>query len=192
MRIFLVCIMLLIVSSCTGLPEGVTPVAGFDVNKYMGKWYEIARLDHSFERGMDKVTAEYSLRDDGGVKVINKGFSIDDDKWEQAEGKAYFVRGEQKGHLKVSFFGPFYGTYAVFEIDEENYQYAFVSGPDTSYLWLLARTPTVSEEVVTRFVEKSKGLGFDTDVLIFVRQEKMSGFIEPPMNKKYASSRVKF
>ena len=192
MRTFLVFIMLLIVSGCTGLPEGVTPVGGFDVNKYMGKWYEIARLDHSFERGMDKVTAEYSLRDDGGVKVINRGFSIDDNKWAQADGKAYFVRGEQEGHLKVSFFGPFYGTYAVFEIDEENYQYAFVSGPDTSYLWLLARTPTVSEEVVTRFVEKSKALGFDTDDLIFVRQEKISEFIEPPMNMKYAYSRVKF
>lgn len=154
--------------------------------------YEIARLDHSFERGMDKVTAEYSLRENGGVKVINRGFSIDDNKWEEAEGKAYFVRGEQEGHLKVSFFGPFYGTYAVFEIDEENYQYAFVSGPDTSYLWLLARTPSVSEEVVTRFVEKSKALGFNTDELISVRQEKISEFIEPTMNMKYTYNRVKF
>ncbi len=192
MRIFLVCIMLLIMSSCTGLPEGVTPVSDFNVNKYMGKWYEIARLDHSFERGMDKVTAEYSLRDDGGVKVINRGFSIEDNRWEQAEGKAYFVNGEQEGHLKVSFFGPFYGSYAVFAIDAKNYQYAFVSGPDTSYLWLLARTPTVNEEVVTRFVEKSKALGFDTEKLIFVRQEKMSEFIELPMNMKYADNRVKF
>ena len=192
MRIFLVCIMLLIMSSCTGLPEGVTPVGDFNVNKYMGKWYEIARLDHSFERGMDKVTAEYSLRDDGGVKVINRGFSIEDNRWEQAEGKAYFVNGEQEGHLKVSFFGPFYGSYAVFAIDAKNYQYAFVSGPDTSYLWLLARTPTVNEEVVTRFVEKSKALGFDTEKLIFVRQEKMSEFIELPMNMKYADNRVKF
>lgn len=154
--------------------------------------YEIARLDHSFERGMDKVTAEYSLRENGGVKVINRGFSIDDNKWEEAEGKAYFVRGEQEGHLKVSFFGPFYGTYAVFEIDEENYQYAFVSGPDTSYLWLLARTPSVSEEVVTRFVEKSKALVFNTDELISVRQEKISEFLEPTMNMKYTYNRVKF
>ena len=192
MRIFHVFIMLLIVSSCTGLPEGVTPVGDFDVKKYMGKWYEIARLDHSFERGMDRVTAEYSLRDDGGVKVINRGFSIDDNKWEEADGKAYFVRGEQEGHLKVSFFGPFYGTYAVFEIDEENYQYAFVSGPDTSYLWLLARTPTVSEEDITRFIEKSKALGFDTDELIFVRQEKMTEFRDPTTNMKYTYSKVKF
>jgi len=171
MRIFLVFIMLLMMNGCTGLPEGVSPVGGFDVNKYMGKWYEIARLDHSFERGMDNVTAEYSLRDDGGVKVLNRGFSVDSNKRKEIDGKAYFVKGVNEGYLKVSFFGPFYGSYVVFDLDKENYQYAFVSGPDTSYLWLLARTPTVSEEVVTRFVEKSKALGFDTDALIFVRQE---------------------
>ena len=192
MRIFLVGIMLLIVNGCTGLPEGVTPVAGFDVNKYMGKWYEIARLDHSFERGMDKVTAEYSLRDDGGVKVINRGFSIDNNRWQEVEGTARFVKGENEAYLKVSFFGPFYGTYAVFELDKENYQYAFVSGPDTSYLWLLARTPSVSEEVIKRFVEKSKALGFETEDLIFVSQEKMTKFIEPTMNMNYTYNRFKF
>lgn len=171
MRIFLIIYLLLTVSACTGLPEGVTPVAEFNVKQYLGKWYEIARLDHSFERGMDNVTAEYSLREDGGVKVVNRGFSIDDNKWEEAEGKAYFVEDENEAYLKVSFFGPFYGSYVVFDLEKENYQYAFVSGPNTSYLWLLSRKPTVSEEVVTRFIEKSNSLGFDTDKLIFVKHD---------------------
>jgi apolipoprotein D and lipocalin family protein len=168
MRVFLVVFISLFMSGCLGLPEGVYPVDGFDLNKYLGKWYEIARLDHSFERGLDRVTAEYSLRDDGGVRVINKGFSIAENKWKEAEGKAYFVRGHNDGYLKVSFFGPFYGSYVVFELDKESYQYAFVAGSKTSYLWLLSRTPTVSKELVDQFVTRSKELGFDTDNLIFV------------------------
>ena len=168
MRVFLVVFMSLFMSGCLGLPEGVNPVEEFDLNKYLGKWYEIARLDHSFERGLDRVTAEYSLRDDDGVKVLNRGFSIAENKWKEAEGRAYFVRGIDEGHLKVSFFSPFYGSYVVFELDKEKYQYAFVTGSNTSYLWLLSRTPTVSKELVDWFVKRSKELGFDTDNLIFV------------------------
>ena len=168
MREFLVVFMSLLMSGCIGLPKGVYPVKEFDLNKYLGKWYEIARLDHSFERGLDRVTAEYSFRDDGGVRVINRGFSIAENKWKEAEGKAYFVRGKDEGYLKVSFFGPFYGSYVVFELDQEKYQYAFVAGSKTSYLWLLSRTPTLSKELVDRFVKRSKELGFDTDNLIFV------------------------
>ena len=168
MRVFLVVFMSLFVSGCLGLPKGVNPVEEFDLNKYLGKWYEIARLDHSFERGLDRVTAEYSLRDDGGVKVINRGFSIAENKWKEAEGKAYFARGQDEGYLKVSFYGPFYGSYVVFELDKEKYQYAFVAGSNTSYLWFLSRKPTVSKELVDRFVKRSKELGFDTDNLIFV------------------------
>ena len=170
MRICPLFLMLCYLSSCLGLPEGVYPVKVFDINKYLGTWYEIARLDHSFERGLTKVTAEYSLRDDGGVMVINKGFSPAEKRWKKAEGKAYFVRGQDEGYLKVSFFGPFYGSYVVFELDKENYQYAFVSSNNTSYLWLLARSPNVSKELLARFVRKSKALGFDTDSLIFVEQ----------------------
>ena len=165
---FLVLLLSIFLDGCVGLPEGVHPVKEFDLNKYLGTWYEIARLDHSFERELERVTAQYSLRDDGGVRVINKGFSITENKWKEAEGKAYFVRSRNEGYLKVSFFGPFYGSYIVFELDRERYQYAFVSGPDTSYLWLLSRTPTVSKELVDRFVKRSKELGFDTDNLIFV------------------------
>jgi apolipoprotein D and lipocalin family protein len=152
------------------MPENVRPVDNFEVNKYLGKWHEIARLDHSFERGLEKVTAEYSLRSDGGIDVKNRGFSTTDNEWSEAEGKAYFVNDPGKGYLKVSFFGPFYGSYVVFELDAEDYQYAFVSGPDLSYLWLLSRTPEVSDEVISKFIEKSKSLGFDTDSLIMVKQ----------------------
>lgn len=139
---------MLLLTACVGMPDGVEPVNNFDLNRYLGKWYEIARLDHSFERGLTKISAKYSMPEDGGVKVLNKGFSIADNEWKQAEGKAYFVNAPDQGYLKVSFFGPIYGAYVIFELDKEDYQYAFVSGPDTSYLWLLSRTPTVSREVI--------------------------------------------
>ena len=169
MRLLVIGIVMVLLSGCLGLPKGVHPVREFDLEQYLGKWYEIARLDHSFERGLDRVTAEYSLREDGGIRVINKGFSITSNKWKQVEGKAYFVEGPNMGHLKVSFFGPFYGSYVVFDLDKE-YQYAFVSGANKSYLWLLARTPTVSEGLINQFVETAIDLGFETDSLIFVKQ----------------------
>jgi apolipoprotein D and lipocalin family protein len=159
-------------AGCTGLPEGIYPVKGFVLDRYLGKWYEIARLDHSFERGLDNVTAEYSLRDEGGVKVINRGYSAAENKWKEAEGKAYFVRGHDEGYLKVSFFGPFYGSYVVFELDKENYQYAFVTGNDRSYLWLMARSPSVSKALMDRFIARSKELGFDSDNLLFVEHNQ--------------------
>lgn len=161
----------LLLSGCVGLPEGVQPVGDFELDRYLGKWYEIARLDHSFERGLSRVTAEYSLREDGGVRVINRGFSAESGEWNEAEGKAYFVESPDLGYLKVSFFGPFYGSYVVFELDQEDYQYAFISGPDTSYLWLLARTPTVSAGLLQQFTERATALGFDTDQLVLVEQD---------------------
>lgn len=167
-------IALLCVSSllggCLGMPDGVTPVTGFKLDRYLGTWYEIARLDHSFERGLERVTAEYSLRDDGSVQVVNRGFDTSKGQWSEAEGKAVFVEDTGTGYLKVSFFGPFYGSYVIFELDHEGYQYAFVSGPDTSYLWLLARTPTVSDEVLQQFRSRAETLGFDLEDLILVDQ----------------------
>ena len=160
----------LLIGGCTGLPKGVQPVDHFQLNQYLGKWYEIARLDHSFERGLSHVSAEYSLRKDGGVKVINRGFSTEDGTWKEAEGRAYFVRNKNEGYLKVSFFGPFYGTYVVFDLDQKAYQHSFVAGYNKSYLWLLSRTPTVSDKLIQAFIEKSKALGFNTDELIFPEQ----------------------
>jgi len=156
---------------CTAIPEGVKPVANFKVEKYLGKWYEIARLDHSFEQGLTRVTANYTLREDGGLRVINRGYSAKENRWKEAEGKAYFVKGSDQGYLKVSFFGPFYGAYIVFELDHENYQYSLVSGPDRSYLWLLARGPEIGEDIKHILIAKAKALGFDTSKLIYVNHD---------------------
>lgn len=172
LRFIYLVLILSVIYGCTGLPENVTPVQPFELDRYLGKWYEIARLDHSFERGLERVTAEYSLREDGGVSVVNRGYSAKQAKWKTAEGKAYFVGSRDQGYLKVSFFGPFYGSYVIFELDSANYQYAFVSGPDTSYLWLLSRTPQLSQKIIDQFIEKSKAFGFAVDQLIFVQQNE--------------------
>jgi apolipoprotein D and lipocalin family protein len=158
----------MLVSACTGIPEGVSPVTGFDLNRYLGTWYEIARLDHSFERDLQQVTADYSVREDGGIRVVNRGYNTEKQAWEQAEGKAYFIGDSDVGRLKVSFFGPFYGAYNIMELDRENYQYAMISGPDRSYLWILARTPDPGQATVDRLVEQAASLGFDSEQLIFV------------------------
>lgn len=160
-----------ILTGCIGMPEGITPVSGFDVERYAGKWYEVARLDHSFERGMEQVSADYSLNKDGTVAVLNSGYLPEKNKWKQAEGKAKFVGETDVGYLKVSFFGPFYGSYVVFDLDKENYDYAFVSGPDVSFLWLMSRTRTVEPQVMESFVQQAKAAGFNTDELILVKQE---------------------
>lgn len=162
--------MALLLTGCVGIPENVKPVEQFKLEKYLGKWYEIARLDHSFERGLSRVSADYSMRSDGGVRVINRGYSEKGKAWKDAEGKAYFVGRSDQGYLKVSFFGPFYGSYVICELDHENYQYSLVCGPDTSYLWILARTPEIKKEVRDMLVAKAAALGFDTGKLIFVDQ----------------------
>lgn len=159
-----------VLSGCLGMPDSVSPVTNFELERYLGTWYEIARLDHSFERGLEQVTAQYSLKDHGGVRVLNKGYSPADEEWQEAEGKAYFVESPDTAYLKVSFFGPFYGSYVVFDLDAEGYEYAFVSGPDTSYLWLLSRTPTVTPDTMNRFMTMSHEQGFDTDAIILVNQ----------------------
>jgi apolipoprotein D and lipocalin family protein len=160
--------LVLFLMGCVGIPENVKPVDNFKLEKYLGKWYEIARLDHSFERGLIRITADYSLRDDGGVRVLNRGYSSKENSWKDAEGKAYFVERSDQGYLKVSFFGPFYGSYIVFELDHENYEYSLVCGPDKSYLWILARGPKIKEGIKDILIKKAAGLGFDTSKLIFV------------------------
>ncbi len=167
MKKFLALIMPFLFGGCLDMPEGVIPIQEFELEKYLGKWYEIARLDHSFERGLHQVTAEYELRQDGGVSVTNRGYLTSKSKWKNAQGKAYFVDQPQTGHLKVSFFGPFYGTYAIFDLGD-NYEYAFVCGSNTKYLWFLSRTPVVGQELKDHFMEKAVELGFDTEELIFV------------------------
>ena len=163
-----------LVFGCTSVPEGVKPVQGFEADRYLGTWYEIARFDHSFERGLSQITANYSMRDDGGIRVLNRGYNAEEGEWNEAEGKAYFVEDEQTGHLKVSFFGPFYASYVVAELDKENYRYSLVTGPDKTYLWILARTPELPQEVLDSLLGKAKALGFDTSKLIWVEHKDSS------------------
>lgn len=160
--------LLLLLFGCVGIPDTVEPIKGFEKSRYLGKWYEIARLDHSFERGLQNVTAEYSLRGDGGIRVVNRGFSPESNAWKESVGKAYFVGDPGTGRLKVSFFGPFYGGYNIIELDKKNYSYALVCGPDKSYLWILAREPRLEESVKVELIQKAKTYGFSTDALIFV------------------------
>lgn len=162
---------LLMLAGCVRVPDNVRPVENFSLPSYLGTWYEIARLDHPFERGLSGVSAEYTLRDDGSVRVVNRGYSAKEGKWKQAEGKARFVQGPDVGFLKVSFFGPFYGSYIVFALDHDSYQYALVSGPDHSYFWILARTTTLNPDLLQSLVATAAAKGFATDQLIFVEHE---------------------
>jgi len=157
----------LLLSGCATVPEGVETVEGFDLARYLGAWHEVARLDHSFERGLVSVTAEYSLRPDGGVKVLNRGFDPAKKKWKEAEGRAYFTGSPASGRLKVSFFRPFYGGYNIVELDKENYSYSLVAGPNRSYLWILARSPELPPAVLERLTARAAALGFDTSKLIY-------------------------
>jgi apolipoprotein D and lipocalin family protein len=161
----------LLFAGCAGIPDGVTPVENFHLEKYLGKWYEIARLDHSFEKGLSSVTADYSMRPDGGVRVLNRGYSAKENKWKEAVGKAYFTGRSDQGFLRVSFFGPFYGSYVIVELDEKNYSYVLVCGPDRSYLWILARSPQIDDNIKKRLIDKAAPLGFDTGKLIFVHHD---------------------
>ena len=153
-------------------PADVKVVNNFELTRYLGTWYEIARLDHSFESGLEQVTANYSLRDDGGVKVINRGYNIKKQKWQQSEGKGYFTGPTSRAALKVSFFGPFYGGYHVIALDQQSYRWSLVAGPDRDYLWILARDKTLPAEIREQLVRQARDLGFATDRLIWVGQQR--------------------
>jgi apolipoprotein D and lipocalin family protein len=165
----LLALSVLLLAGCTAKPDSVEPVQNFELSPYLGKWYEIARLDHSFERGLSHVSAVYEPLPDGGIEVRNRGYSEEEEQWSQAQGKAYFVAGETIGHLKVSFFGPFYSSYVIFELGEE-YDYAFVSGYNQDYLWLLSRTPQIEPALLERFRVVATEKGFDLKSLIMVEQ----------------------
>jgi apolipoprotein D and lipocalin family protein len=160
-----------IFTSCVGIPDGVTAVQNFNKDKYLGKWYEIARFDFRFERNLDNTTAQYSINPDGSIKVLNQGYNYVKKEWDSAEGKAKFVGSESEARLKVSFFGPFYGGYNVVDIDE-NYQNALIYGNSTEYMWILSRNKTIDEATKKRFIEKAKKDGFDVSKLIWVNHNK--------------------
>ena len=159
-----------LMTACVSVPSGVNPVQSFDTKRYLGEWYEIARLDHRFERGLEQVSAEYSVRPDGQIKVINRGFNTRTQRWSTIEGRAELVGNPNEGRLKVSFFGPFYAGYNIVELDP-NYQYALVVGNNRKYLWILSRTPDLAPAIKTQLVTKARALGFATEPLIWVKHK---------------------
>jgi apolipoprotein D and lipocalin family protein len=166
MQRLLVLLALTLLAGCTGVPQGLQPVRGFELERYLGTWYEIARLDHRFERGLTDVTATYSRRDDGGIDVINRGWDPAKGAWREARGRAYFLDTPQVASLKVSFFAPFYGGYHVFALDPD-YRWALVSGPSRDYFWILARTPELPEPQLLELIDKANRAGFATGALIY-------------------------
>jgi apolipoprotein D and lipocalin family protein len=161
--------------SCGGstIPKKATAVTNFDKTRYLGKWYEIARLDHKYEKDKDNVTANYSLNDNGTIKVANKGYDVKKDEWEQSIGKAKFVRKDDVGMLKVSFFGPFYSGYNVIAVDAD-YKYALVAGESLKYLWILSRETTIPENIKADYLKKAQEIGYDISALIWVKHDKAS------------------
>ncbi|PKF74935.1 lipocalin family protein [Chryseobacterium sp. PMSZPI] len=155
-------------SYSVGIPRGAVAVKDFDIKKYLGRWYEIARFDYKFEKNMDNVTAEYLEKSDGTIRVVNKGYNYLKKVWEESIGEAKFVKNITEARLKVSFFKPFWAGYNVIDIDEE-YQYALVTGSSLKYLWILSRTTTIPESIRQRFIEKAKRIGYNTNDLIWVK-----------------------
>lgn len=161
----------ILVSSCRStIPKGASAVKPFDVKRYTGKWYEIARLDFKHEKGLNNVTAFYSSND-GKIEVVNRGFDVKKEKWQEVTGKAKFVNEPDEAALKVSFFGPFYSGYNVIAIDPE-YRYALVAGESLKYLWLLSRETTMPENIKQEYLDKAKGLGYNTGDLVWVEHDR--------------------
>jgi apolipoprotein D and lipocalin family protein len=162
--------LVLVLAGCTEVPEGVRPVTGFDADRYLGVWYEIARLDHSFERGLASVSATYTHRSDGGIDVSNRGYDTAQGHWKEARGRAYFLDAPEVASLKVSFFGPFYGGYHVFALDPD-YRWALVAGYSHDYLWILAREREIPPVLLNDLLGRARRAGFNTDALIFLNRE---------------------
>ena len=156
------------VTACTGTPEGVAPIRGFDASRYLGTWHEIARLDHSFERGLTHVTATYTARADGSIGVLNRGLDPTRCRWKEADGRAVFQTERDVASLSVTFFWPFAGGYHVVELDRDAYEWALVSGPSRSYLWILARRPDLDPAIRDRLIDRARELGFPVRDLILV------------------------
>lgn len=158
-------------SFSVGIPRGAVAVKNFNVKKYLGRWYEIARFDYRFEKNMDNVTAEYSENPNGTIEVRNKGYDYIKKLWNESIGEAKFVKDKTEARLKVSFFKPIWAGYNVIDIDED-YQYALVAGSSLKYLWILSRTTTIPESIRQRFMEKAGRIGYDTNGLIWVRHNQ--------------------
>ena len=162
---------LVILNACSsGIPDGANAVKNFESEKYLGKWYEIARFDYRFEKNLNQVTAEYSKNSDGTIQVKNRGYDYVEQEWKQSTGEAKFVNSQNEARLKVSFFKPFWAGYNVIDLDE-NYKYALVAGKNLDYLWILSREKTIPDNFKTRFLNKAKSIGYDTSTLIWVEHK---------------------
>ena len=160
----------LMFTGCSSVTDVVEPVANFDLEKYLGSWYEIARIDFRFEKNMDKTTATYSMNSDGTVRVINRGYDYVKNEWKESIGKARFRGDDTRGALEVSFFGPFYAEYNILALDEE-YKYALVGGRTYDNLWILSREKTIPENIRQDYLEIAKDIGYDINRLVWVEQE---------------------
>jgi len=157
--------------SCTTLPKGARVVDHFEKEKYLGKWYEIARFDFSFEKNLNNTTAEYSIRPDGTINVKNRGYNYVSKKWQEANGRAKFRGDDTVAALEVSFFGPFYAAYNVIALDKD-YQYALIAGSSLKYLWILSRTTTIPNDVRNEYLTIAQSLGYDVSKLIWVEHNQ--------------------
>ncbi|MBN7811048.1 lipocalin family protein [Algoriphagus sp. H41] len=163
-------ILVALVSCSPGIPDGATAVSPFDANKYLGKWYEIARIDFKYEEDLNNTTAEYSLRDDGAIQVLNRGYNTKKQEWEEAKGKAKFAGADSVARLKVSFFGPFYSGYNVIALDAD-YRYALVAGESLDYLWILSRDTSIPQSIKEEYLKIAQNAGYDTDRLLWVAHD---------------------
>lgn len=159
--------------SRSSMPDGAQAVSPFEKEKYLGKWYEIARFDFSFEKNLNNTTANYSLNSNGTIRVENRGYNYKTGKWQKAIGKAKFVGKSDIAMLKVSFFGPFYGGYNVIALDKD-YKYALVAGDSLDFLWLLSRETTIPDNIKTEYLNIAKNLGYDLSRLIWVEHGKVN------------------
>lgn len=160
-----------LLTNCASIPKKAKAVTNFDADKYLGTWYEIARFDYRFEKNMDNVAAQYSLKNKGKIRVFNSGYDYEKGTWKSSTGEAKFRIDKTVGALKVSFFKPFYAGYNVVAIDEE-YQYALVAGRNLKYLWLLSRKKTIPETIKQSYLKLAEDIGYDTGKLIWVKHDK--------------------
>lgn len=152
------------------IPKGAQPIYPFDVRKYLGTWYEIARLDYKYERHLTNVTATYAMNGGSDIKVSNKGFNPDKQEWKENTGKAKFIGPPELARLKVSFFGPFYAGYNVIDVDE-HYKHALVVGNNLHHIWILSRHTSIPADIKQRFLEKAASLGYDTNAFIWTKHD---------------------
>ncbi len=167
--LLLLCIVMLSACSHSTTAKGIdsTPVSEFDLERYMGTWFEIARFDNRFERNLINVKAQYELLSNGKVKVVNSGVNSQSGEWQEAVGKARTTR--ISGRLEVSFFWIFYSPYIVLELDS-NYEWALVGSRSDKYLWILSRTAKLPQPTIDHIFKRAKARGYDTTKLMFVEQ----------------------